>query len=102
MGLPDLSPMVIPELVNVDTNSVTVKWNSAGEQYYYEVLISIDSVADSSFQNPAKFVDNIEDTIVTIDSLFPNTYHKLIVNTICENKNIAPNTSWPPLFFKTE
>lgn len=94
------SPQVSPEVVNVSTNSVTVKWNSAGPKYYYNVIISIDSIADNSFQNPAKTLENIEDTICTIDSLLSNTWHKLVVLTMGDNK--APNQSWPPLRFKTE
>ncbi len=50
------SPEVTPELVDVGTSTVTVGWNSAGDEYYYSVLISIDSVADSSFQDPIKHI----------------------------------------------
>ncbi len=94
------SPKVTPEVVNVSTNSVTVKWNNAGDEYYFSVLISIDSLADSSFKNPAKSVNNIKSTVCTIDSLLPNTWHKLVVLTMGGNK--ASNQSWPPLRFKTE
>jgi len=94
------SPQVTPEIVEVETSSVTVKWNNVGEQYCYSVLLAYDSILDNDFRNADIFVHCTKDTIVTIDSLISNAWYKVKVRT--SGGNLSPNESWPPLRFKTE
>jgi len=94
------APRVTPEIVSIELHSVTIKWNSVGDDYTYLVLVSLDSVSDNNFHDVALSIDNSTDTICTIDNLLPNTFHKIIVQT--NGTNMNSNQSWPPLRFKTE
>lgn len=94
------SPQVTPEIVEIGKDFVTVQWNNVGGEYTYSILVSIDDSEDDSFKNPAISIDNIIDTVCTVDNLLSDTFHKLIVRSVGGNK--SPNQSFPPLRFKTD
>lgn len=99
VGCGDIAPQVTPVLMSIGKDTVQIKWNEAGEAYYYNVLLGYDSIADNDFRNVASAIDSTVDTVITIRNLLPNTFYKIVVRTV--GGDIAPNQSWPPLRFKT-
>ena len=94
------SPQVIPEIVSIGKDYASLKWHSAGSEYFYGVILSSDSIDDNDFRGVDTMYENIYDTIFKISNLDSETYYKVKVGTFGGNK--APNESWPPLRFKTE
>jgi hypothetical protein len=94
------SPQVTPLIVNVDSNSVGLKWNNVGSQYYYNVLLGFDSIPDNDFRNVASAIESTTDTSCIVHGLQSKSWYKVKVRTI--GGNLSPNESWPPLRFKTE
>lgn len=94
------SPQVTPEIFAIGADSVIIKWNDVGDEYYYSIWLSKDSLNDNSFLNAVSVCDSTGDTIYTIRNLQSATFYKVKIRTIGGNK--APNESWPPLRFKTE
>jgi len=94
------SPRVSPEIVAVGKDYATIRWNSAGDEYFYAVILSSDTINDNDFRGIDTMYENIYDTIFTINGLDSGRYYKVKVGTFGGNK--APNESWPPLRFRTE
>jgi len=93
------SPQVTAEIVSIGSDTVTIKWNNVGDEYYYAVWVTQDSIQDNSFVNSISVCDNTKSTNFTIRNLTPATYYKVKVRTNGGNK--APNESFPPLLFRT-
>lgn len=94
------SPQVTPEIVSIDSSSVSIKWNNVGSQYYYSVFIEFDSMHGNDFSNIGTVIDSTTDTFFVINGLQPKTWYKVTVGT--HGGNLSPNESWPPLRFETE
>lgn len=94
------APMVSPVIEAISNNSVSIKWENAGEAYSYSVLLSSDTINDSDFRGIDTMYENLSDTFYTISGLVSSTYYKIKVVTFGGEK--APRESWPPLRFKTE
>jgi hypothetical protein len=94
------APAVIPTIVEVGIDYCIVCWNNVGDQYLYDVIVRDSQEDDSSFIGTTiRSYYEIQDTIITIDSLESNTYYKIKIRTT--GGNLSPNESFPPLKFKT-
>lgn len=75
----DYIPTVEPEIVSIETTSVSMKWNNVGSEYTYNVVVG--NVNDSNVIQ----INTNHDTTCVVNNLVSNKKYNVSVLTIRED-----------------